>query len=146
MAAVKDRPAHMLKGRSIDDYMALVRAFPLVSIRDRAHLDAAVAVIDSLIDKTERTAAEDAYLGALTDLVEVYEDEHVAVPPQTGLGMLQSLMEDNGLKQEDLAPILGTQSIVSEVLRGKRLLSKKYIEKLAKYFHVSPVVFFDEAS
>src|SRR5579875_1062541 len=107
----------------IDEYLELVRAFPLEHLRDDAHLEAAVAVIDRLIDKPVRSEAEEAYLGALTDLVETYEDAHVVFPPQTGIGALESLMQENGLKQSDLAPVLGTQSIVSDVLSGKRKLT-----------------------
>lgn len=99
----------------IDEYLELVRLFPLEHLRDDAHLDAAVSMIDRLIDKPERSAAEDAYLGALADLVEVYEDAHVVFPPQMGVGALESLMEENDLKQQDLAPLFGTQSIVSDV-------------------------------
>ncbi len=131
-------------GDGLDEYLALVRAFPLVSIRDDVHLDTAVTVIDGLIDKATRSTAEEAYLGALTDLVETYENAHVVFPPQTGVDALRSLIEENGLKQGDLVPVFGTQSIVSEVLRGKRKLTVKHIEKLSAFFHVPPSVFFDD--
>lgn len=144
MVEMENGATQIIGSDSIDAYLALVRAFPLVSIRDGAHLDRALEVIDRLVDKPERTDAEEAYLGALTDLVETYENAHVAFPPQTGVEALESLMEENGLKQRDLAPILGTQSIVSEVLSGKRALTATYIAKLAAYFHVSPAVFFDD--
>lgn len=111
-----------------EEYLALVRAFPLIHIRDDAHLDAAVAVIDRLIDKPARSAAEEAYLGALTDLVETYEDAHVAVPPRTGMDALRFLMEVNGLKQVDLVPVLGRKSLISEVLAGKRPLALSHIK------------------
>lgn len=129
---------------SSDEYLALVRAFPLVSIHDDAHLDAAVSIIDRLVDKAAHSPAEEAYLGALTDLVETYENAHVVFPPQTGVDALRSLMEENDLRQDDLAPVFGTQSIVSEVLSGKRKLTVTHIEKLSAYFHVSPAVFFDD--
>lgn len=144
MVEIRAGAAPAIGGDGIDEYLALVRAFPLVSIRDDIHLDAAVTVIDGLVDKTTRSVAEDAYLGALTDLVETYENARVVFPPQTGVDALRSLIEENGLKQEDLVPVFGTQSIVSEVLSGKRKLTVKHIEKLAAYFHVSPVVFFDD--
>jgi HTH-type transcriptional regulator/antitoxin HigA len=41
-----------------------------------------------------------------------------------------------------LAPIFGAESIVSEVLRGKRELNRTHIEKLSKRLGVSPAVFF----
>lgn len=143
MVEIRGGTMQVITGDGIDEYLALVRAFPLVSIRDDAHLDAAVTVIDGLIDKATRSAAE-AYLGALTDLVETYENAHVIFPAQTGVNALRSLMEENGLKQEDLVPVFGTQSIVFEVLSGKRNLTVKYIENLSAYFHVSPAVFFDD--
>jgi HTH-type transcriptional regulator/antitoxin HigA len=51
-------------------------------------------------------------------------------------------MEANNLKQKDLVPLLGSKSVVSEVLREKRELHKHHIERLSKRFRVSPAVFF----
>jgi len=51
-------------------------------------------------------------------------------------------MEANELRQKDMVPIFGSESIVSEVLHKKRALSKTHIEKLSKQFKVSPAVFF----
>ena len=53
-----------------------------------------------------------------------------------------SLLEQHGLKQRDLAAYLGGESVVSEVLSGKRKLNATHIELLSKRFHVSPAVFF----
>lgn len=55
---------------------------------------------------------------------------------------LAELMAANNLKQKDLAPLLGTENIVSEVLNGKRELNKQHIAKLSRRFNVSPAVFF----
>lgn len=51
-------------------------------------------------------------------------------------------MEAHNLRQKDLLDVFGTESIVSEVLRGKRELTKQHIRRLSKKFHVSPAVFF----
>jgi len=51
-------------------------------------------------------------------------------------------MEVNNLKQKDLAPFLGSERVVSEVLRGKRELNKHQIERLSQRVGVSPAVFF----
>jgi HTH-type transcriptional regulator/antitoxin HigA len=56
--------------------------------------------------------------------------------------VLVELMEANNLKQKDLAPLLGSESVVSLVLRGKRELNKHHTERLSKRFDVSPAVFF----
>jgi HTH-type transcriptional regulator / antitoxin HigA len=49
-------------------------------------------------------------------------------------------MEGHGLTQSDL-PEIGSQGVVSEILRGKRELNVRQIRALAKRFHVSPGVF-----
>ena len=124
-----------------EQYLALVRAFPLVSIHSDAHLDEAVAVIDQLLDIPKRSIAEEEYLQALTDLVAVYEDAHVVFPTVSGLDALRYLMEENGLTQADLVPDFGTRSIVSEVLAGKRHLALTHIARLAERFGVPADVF-----
>ena len=128
-----------------EEYLALVRAFPLLSIRDDAYLAEALAVIDRLTDKAERSAAEEAYLEALTDLVETYEAAHVAIPPTSGREALRYLMEENGLSQSDLVPLLGTPSVVSEVLSGKRRLALTHIRRLADYFGLPADVFIESS-
>jgi HTH-type transcriptional regulator/antitoxin HigA len=51
-------------------------------------------------------------------------------------------MEAHNLRQKDLADVFGTESIVSDVLNGKRDLAKEHICRLSARFHVSPAVFF----
>lgn len=134
MAAILDKT-------TAEEYLTLVRAFALISIRDDAHLNEALNVMDRLLDKPERSVAEEAYLGALTDLVETYENAHVTIPPVSGVAALRYLMDENGLTQADLAPLLGTPSIVSEVLSGKRHLALTHITRLAEHFGVPADVF-----
>jgi HTH-type transcriptional regulator/antitoxin HigA len=130
-------------GAGLDEYLALVRAFPLAHIRDDAHLDAAMAVIDRLLDKGDRSPAEEMYLDTLADLVETYDEAHVAIPARSGVDALRFLMEANDVRHVDLVPVLGRKSLVSEVLSGKRPLTLTHIKKLADYFRVSPAVFID---
>ena len=124
-----------------EQYLALVRAFPLVSLHNDAHLDEAMTVIDQLLDIPERSTAEEEYLQALTDLVAAYEDTHVTIPSVTGVDALRYLMEENGLTQVDLVPQFGTRSIVSEVLAGKRRLALAHITRLAERFGLPATVF-----
>ena len=124
-----------------EQYLALVRAFPLVSLHNDAHLSEALAVIDQLLDISERSTAEGEYLQALTDLVETYENAHVAIPTVTGVDALRYLMAENGLTQADLAPLFGPRSIISEVLAGKRGLALSHITRLAEYFGLPAQVF-----
>ena len=54
-------------------------------------------------------------------------------------------MEENKLRQKDLLDIFGTESIASDVLNGKRELTKEHIRRLSKRFGVSPAAFFTPA-
>lgn len=128
-----------------EEYVTLVRAFPLVSIRDEAHLNAALELLDRLMAQATRSVAEEAYLGALTDLVEVYENAHILIPSASGVAALRYLMAENELRQSDLAPLFGAASIISEVLSGKRRLALAHMEKLAAHFDLPISVFIEPA-
>ena len=95
------------------------------------------------LEKRERlTAKEREFAELLTVLIEAYEDEHYSIRATSPVEVLVELMEANNLKQKDLARLFGSESVVSEVLRGKRELNKHHIERLSKRFDVSPAVFF----
>ncbi len=141
-----DVTTHETLGDATEEYLALVRAFPLVHIRDDAHMDAAMATLWPLLEKPAPSRAEEEYIAALTDLVETYEDATAPIPPVSGVAMVRHLMEERELTQNDLVPIFGTASVVSEVLNEKRgrILTVEHIKRLAAFFHVSPVVFLDD--
>jgi HTH-type transcriptional regulator / antitoxin HigA len=60
----------------------------------------------------------------------------------SGAELIKALLTERGLRQKDLVPLFGTESIVSEVLSGKRELQTRHIERLAEFFHISPAAFF----
>ena len=122
-------------------YLTLVRRFPLLSIRDDAHLTEALVVIDRLVEKRTRSEDEDAYLGTLTDLVETYENAHVMIPPRSGVDAVRYLMVENNLSQDDPASLFGSPSAISEVLAGKRHLTLAHMKKLAERFGLPIDVF-----
>lgn len=96
--------ATILTPANAEEYLVLVRAFPLVSIRDQTHLHEAIMTLDRLLPHADRSVTEEVSLGALTDLVEVYEQTHISLPPTSGIDALRYLMAENGLRQRDLAP------------------------------------------
>ena len=75
-------------------------------------------------------------------LIEDFEARHYALRPASPIGVLKFFMEQQDLKQKDLVDVFGTESIVSEIVNGKRELSKEHIRRLAKRFRVSPELFF----
>ena len=126
-----------------DDYLTLVRAFPLASIRDDAHLDEAIAIMNRLTTGCELSPGEDMYLQALADLIETYENAHVPIPLLSGVELLRFLMDEHGLRQKDLAPLFGTASISSDVLSGKRPLAFSHIKRLSRRFGLPVDAFID---
>jgi HTH-type transcriptional regulator / antitoxin HigA len=133
-----------LYGKSEDRYLDLVRAFPLRPLRNDADLDAAVVVIDLLIDRDELASPEQDYLDVLSDLVEAYEAEAVPMRPVGDAEMLRFLIEQKGVTQAGVAKEVGiAESTVSEVLAGKRKLNRTQIGKLARYFHIGAGAFAD---
>lgn len=99
---------------------------------------------NTLIELQEQrmTAEDREYARLLAALIEKYENEHYQIPAATPQEVLAELIEQNGLKQRDLVPLLGTESAVSMIVNGRRPLSKANIEKLSQRFRVSPAVFF----
>lgn len=124
-----------------DTYFKLVKQFPLIHIRDDEYLGAAQEMIDRLLQEDLDKGAE-AYLDALADLVEIYEDEHDPIPDACEADVLRELMRSNGLSQPKLAKeVRISQSTISAVLNGVRSLTKEQVVTLARFFHVSPAAF-----
>jgi HTH-type transcriptional regulator / antitoxin HigA len=115
-------------------YLRLVSAFPLRLLRDDEDLDAAIEVLNSLSGRADLTEAERDYMHILGGIVEEYEAEHIVIPEVGGVELLRFLMEENGLTQASLTPIFGGKSNISEVLSGKRELSKAQIRGLSERF------------
>jgi len=101
-----------------------------------------IARLEELTSKQNVTAAEDKLIQLLTVLVEQFEDSYYPVPNAGPLDIIRHLMEVHQLRQKDLVDVFGTESIVSDVLNGKRDLTKEHIRKLSERFGVSPAVFF----
>lgn len=131
-----------LYGRSANRYLELIHQFPLRYICSDEELDEAIRVINLLIDRKTRIAPEEDYLDIISDIVEKYEEETIPMGNTSDEEMLVYLMELREITQVQLAKDTGiATSTVSEVLSGKRKLTRKQIEKLATYFNVSPAVF-----
>ena len=135
----------MTRATDVAEYRSLVESFPPRPIRDQKQLNLTWSRIEELLTKPRRTSAEDDYLNLLSDMVEHWEAEHVRIPKLHGVDLVRELLDDNELPQRALVEIFGTDSIVSEVLSGKRELQRRHIEGLATFFNVSPAAFFATA-
>jgi len=126
---------------AVPEKYALEVSSPTLITSERQHAEY-LSTLDKLASKRNPTGEEERYAEVLMTLIEAYEEEHHSIPDASPVDVLRALMDANDLRQKDLAPILGSESIVSEVLHKKRDLNKTHIEKLSKLFHVSPAVFF----
>ncbi len=107
-------------------------------VRDEAHYDELVGVVEALMGDV--SALESGPLIGLVDLIadriREYEDRaHPWPDTSTPATRLAFLMEQHGLRQCDL-PEVGAQSVVSQVLSGKRALNLRQTQALAKRFCV----------
>lgn len=120
----------------------LARVAPAV-IHSDAECKRAIAEIEKLLRKgsDNLSSEEERLLDLLSTLVERYEDETEDFPDSPPHRTLQFLMEQNDLRQADLVTVLGSRGRVSEVVNGKRAISKVQAKALGEFFNVSPDLF-----
>ena len=121
----------------------LATTLPAVIETDAEH-DRVLAVIDTLMSKDDDaiSLAEERLLNLLADIVEQYERRiYPPLEPSTPHESLNFLMQENGLRQKDLLDVFGSGGIASEVINGKRAISKAQAKKLAERFSVSVELF-----
>jgi HTH-type transcriptional regulator/antitoxin HigA len=115
---------------------------PILTIHNEREYQRAITRMNALLDEiggNERHPLS-SLLDTLGALVREYEEKRCPLPDSGGVGALQYLMQEHGVKQNEL-PEIGSQGVVSEILRGKRQLNVRQINALAKRFKVSPAVF-----
>ena len=115
----------------------------LRAIESERHYRAMIRFMNGLLDMVgdRETHPLMGLLDVVTAFVHDYEERNVEIPDATPAVVLGFLMEQNNLRQSDLAEDFGSQSNVSEVLSGKREINARQARALAKRFGVSPAVF-----
>ena len=119
----------------------LGHALPVV-IRTESEYRRLLSAVDELMAKAEdsMTEEEGRLLELLSVLVEEYEDRVRPLPKGQPHKMLAFLLEEKGMKPSDLWSVL-PKSRVSEILNGKRAISKTQAKKLSEVFR-TPVDLF----
>lgn len=123
-------------------YVALLNRIPPRIIRTEEENEEYIRILEEMERRSSLDEAEKEFAELLTLLIENFEDKHYQLRPSTPLEAIAELMDANNLRQKDLADVFGTESIVSEVLNGKRELNKEHIKRLSTRFNVSPELFF----
>lgn len=119
----------------------LSKALPSV-IKTEAENDRAIVVVEKLLAKgANLTFEETTLLELLGKLIADFEETYYRPNDATPQEVLAELMHARNLKQADLVEVFGSKSRVSEVINGKREISKSQIKALAQFFKVTPDLF-----
>lgn len=83
-------------------------------------------------------------LEVLSILIDNYEKEHFPIDPPDPIEAIKFRMDQLGIKQKDLANIIGFKSRVSEIINKKRKLSLNMIRKLHHQLNIPTEVLIQE--
>ena len=106
---------------------------PIRTETERARFAETLLALD---ERDDLTPEEEALAEMLTLLIEDYEEKNYPLPQVSPSESLNALMEERGLKHKDIWPVLGNKGAATEVLSGRRSISKAQAKRLAEFFHV----------
>lgn len=113
----------------------LAKALPR-AIHSEAEHTRLTADLLALDEREDLSPEEQALAELLTILIENYEDKAFPLPRVSPGDSLKALMDDRGLKHKDIWPVLGNKGTATEVLHGRRSISKAQAKRLAEFFRV----------
>lgn len=122
-------------------YRNLLAEVAPVAIETEEEYERVLKVVEQLTFKKNRTTEEQALHKLLVILVEAYETQNYPMDQSLPHEILQHIMEASDTRQADLVGIIGSSGVVSEVVNGKRSISKAQAKALGDYFKVSPSLF-----
>jgi HTH-type transcriptional regulator/antitoxin HigA len=118
----------------------LAKSLPWPIRTDVEHARSVEALL-ALDEREDLSPEEEALAEVLTLLIEDFEEKHHPLPRVSPNESLLALMEERGLKHKDIWPVLGNKGAATEVLGGRRCISKAQAKRLAEFFHVSVDLF-----
>ena len=124
--------------RKYGEMLADIKPRPIQSEAENERL---LAVVDRLMSKGDEHRTPEEEVELLSELVERFEQDRYPIPDSPPHRVLQFLLEQNELRQSDLLPILGSRGHVSDIVNGKRAISRTNARALGEFFHVSPELF-----
>lgn len=105
-------------------------------IRTEAEHARLTGMLLELDESEDLSPEEEALADVLTLLIEDYEEKNHPLPGVSACESLKALMEERGLKHKDIWPVLGNKGAATEVLSGRRSISKAQATRLAEFFRV----------
>lgn len=104
-------------------------------IRNEQDYQNALNRLEVIFD-AKRGTEEGDELEIVSILIDQYENEHFPIGMPGPIEAIKFRMEQMGMKQKDLAEVIGLKSRVSEILNKKRKLTLEMIRKLNTTLHI----------
>lgn len=101
------------------------------------HEEALERLEELMLENPDESTAEAEELELLTHLIGLYENKVVNIPAPSPIEAIKFRMDQQGLKQKDLVPFIGSKARVSEILSGKRELTMSMARNLSRELNVS---------
>jgi HTH-type transcriptional regulator/antitoxin HigA len=123
------------------EYRQLLTKYAPRPIRSQAMYERALAQLEALM-VPHPNAARSQLIEVLATLIEKYESHKYPTPEVGPAEMLEKLLRTKGVKPAEVARQTGIPTAtLSNVLAGRRGISKQNAFKLGEYFGLSPIVF-----
>lgn len=115
----------------------------IAPIRNEADYQKALDRLEEIFDAQKGTEEGDE-LEILSILIDRYEDQNFLIGMPDPIEAIKFRMEQMGMKQKDLAEVVGFKSRVSEIMNRKRKLTLEMIRKLSVSLHIPTEVLVQE--
>ena len=125
-----------------EKYKELLTKYQPKLIKTEDENEKALAIVEELMHRNNRTLEENELYELLVTLIEKFEQEYYSpIQVTTPHSLLLFLMEQKGINQSDLVRVIGSKGVVSEVVNGKREISKAQAKALREFFNVDAGLF-----
>ena len=123
-------------------YPGLLARFAPDVIETEAQNERALRAVAALMKKPRRTVAETRLLKLFGVLIANFEQSRYSMGEAAPLEVLRELMSARDMQPRDLWPVVGSRGTTSEILNGKRGISRDLARKLGDFFGVRAACFF----
>lgn len=113
----------------------LIKSLPRPIRTDQEH-ERLTQTLLTLDERENPSPEEEALAEVLTLLIEDYEEKRYPLPRVSPNESLKALMEERGLKHKDVRPVVGNKGAATEILAGRRAISKAQARRLAEFLRV----------
>jgi HTH-type transcriptional regulator/antitoxin HigA len=124
-------------------YSELLLEYEPSVIKTEEENQRAIKTLSEILSKGEEHLGNDErrFVELLSKLISDFERSAYRIGVAQPAEVLRELMRARGMRPRDLWAVFGSKGITSEVLRGKRGISKERAKMLARMFRVSADLF-----